>query len=200
MKKKFVMMFVAVLYVFATMGTSVLALWSPYTSTRKLYTEISTVEVGQEYSAWHRLNKVQGNFSRSGSRVGFMKEETETVTTTSSLGLSFPVKKVELSLGLDYTIENSKSYTTCFTLTDDLSYGEYAAYYYRNHWTVYDVTYRVTTVKYDPVRMRDGPVISSKMETKTIRVAQDFEPEDFKWIYKFNKSELGLEVGGGYCT
>ena len=143
------------------------------------------------YSDWKRLNSV---FTARRKGETALYQQTKTVKTTSSLNISVPVNQISAKLG--YTVEKSKSSTIRGTTSAPLKAKESAAFYYREHWIQYDVTYEVRGTTYTP-KTGFKTTISTKKET--IKVAQPLNSNDYGWFYAKSSKALGKTVKAKYC-
>lgn len=163
--------------------------------TTKTYTVTDAKFVRDEYSNWIRMNNIF-KARRAGECGNF--EETRTVKTTSSLSISVPINQVSAKLG--YTVERTKSSTVIGTVSAPLKKNECCAFYYRDHWKVYKVTYKVNerTVSGNNGK---GMNVQTKTyyETKTIKVAQGISQNDYGWFYASKASALKKNLNSKYC-
>ena len=163
--------------------------------TTKTYTVQKVDFQKHEYSKWKRLNSVF-TARRKGETAHY--NETKTVKTTSSLNISVPIKQISAKLG--YQVENLKSSTIRGTNSAPLKAKESAAFYYRDHWKVYKVTYKVTE-KTTSSKKGGGINVKTRTytETKTIKVAQKLDSSDYGWFYANKASSLPKNLDGKYC-
>ena len=174
--------------------------YNPYTQTRTIYTVVSTKFVRDEYSKWHRLSGITTNDGIAGRQGGYKEEQTTEVSLTTSFSLSIPIKKITLDGGLEHTIKTSRSTTIVFDLSAGLDHGMSTAFYWREHFKVYEVTLNCTKRYYDPVRLRYGSIISQWCTKETIRESQDLTSHDYQWLYTYDGEEvLANNVDPGKC-
>ena len=163
--------------------------------TTKTYQLTSAVYEKDVYSNWIRLTEPK--YARRATEHGFyFKGATKEVT--SSLNIGVPIKQVSAKLNI--AIKNSVTTTINGDVSSSLEKGEYTAYYYRNHWKQYKVTYKVTE-KTTFSKKGGGLQVKTNTYYKTerIKVAQKLNAHDYGWFYAYRAKDLPKTLNEKWC-
>lgn len=128
--------------------------------------------VCDEYSNWHRCNAVF-TAHRAGETASY--SQTKTVSTTTSVSVSAELKSLlKLKLGRDIT----KSVSSTFRggSSAPLKKNESAAFYYRNHYRVYDFDVKISWLGNDWK-------VHSTYECIRIKIPVKLNSKDYGWFY-----------------
>lgn len=145
--------------------------------------EINAEYEGEAFGEWKRLGSVftAGRNTETGGVI-----EEKTVETSTKISSSIDLDLLSVELG--YTVDESVTSTILMSNSAELNAGESCAFYYRDHYKVYNVD--ITTITTYP-NLAGGP---DKIETtgicKRIKVPQELTSEDYCWMYSDNSKAL----------
>ena len=145
--------------------------------------EITVEYEGESYGEWVRLNNVF-TAGRNTETCGACEEKT--VKTSTNISASIDLELLSVELG--YTVDETVTSTIMMSNSAELNAGESCAFYYRDHYKVYNVD--MTTITTYP-NLSGGP---DKIETtgmcKIIKVPQELTSEDYCWMYSDSSKAL----------
>lgn len=182
MEKKYWVLVASMAITCCMLHLTALAFEDPY-GLPTVRNEITVEFEGESYGEWIRLSSVF-TAGRNTETCGFLEEKT--VITSTNISASVDLKWLSAELG--YTVDETITSTIMMSNSAELNAGESCAFYYRDHYEVYNVD--ITTITTYP-NLGGGP---DKIETtgicKKINIPQELTSEDYCWMYSDSSKAL----------